>query len=83
MQYNQKFTDNLKAWLDTSPADLSKETISGILSGKKVPEELVKRVNDVISTAEFARYAPSAAGSMQEMYDMADQLIDQLENCKL
>ena len=69
--------------LSIPTADLSKETISGILSGKKVPEELVKHVNDVISTAEFARYAPSAAGSMQEMYDMADQLIDQLENCKL
>lgn len=69
--------------LSIPTADLSKETISGILTGKQVPEELVKRVNDVISTAEFARYAPSAAGSMQEMYDMADQLIDQLENCKL
>lgn len=69
--------------LSIPTADLSKETISGILTGKQVPEDLIKRVNDVISTAEFARYAPSAAGSMQEMYDMADQLIDQLEDCKL
>ncbi|MBO4666426.1 MAG: protein BatD [Paludibacteraceae bacterium] len=64
-------------------ADLSKETIAEILRKKAIREELIAQVNDVLSTAEFARYAPSADSQMQELYDRVTEIINTLENQKL
>jgi hypothetical protein len=69
--------------LSIPTADLSKETIADILQTKGVREELIAEVKDVLSTAEFARYAPSADSQMQTLYDRTSELINQLENQKL
>ncbi len=64
-------------------ADLSKDTIAGILRSKGISNELIAQVTDVLSTAEFARYAPSADEQMQTLYDRTTEIINTLENQKL
>ena len=69
--------------LSIPTAQLNKENISLILREKGVTEQLVEMVNDVLTTAEFARYAPTADHAMQQMYEKTPQLINQLEEQKL
>ena len=69
--------------LSIPTADLSKDNIAEILRGKQINEELIAEVKDVLSTAEFARYAPSADSQMQTLYDRTTELINQLENQNL
>ena len=64
-------------------ADLSKDTIAGILRNKGIADELIAQVLDLLSTAEFARYAPSADSQMQALYDRTTEIINTLENQKL
>lgn len=69
--------------LSIPQADLTKENISGILRSKNTAEQLIAEVNNVLSTAEFARYAPASAGSKQDLYNATAKLIDNLEDTKL
>lgn len=69
--------------LSIPTADLNKDNIASILHGKGVSDELIKEVNNVLSTAEFARYAPSSDHAMDDLYKATNQLIDQLEEQKL
>lgn len=69
--------------LSIPTADLNKDTIADVLRSKGVDEALIKRVNDVLSTAEFARYAPSTGEEMQSLFDNTANLINDLENQKL
>ena len=69
--------------LSIPTADLSKDTITDILRSKGVSDELIANVNNVLSTAEFARYAPSADSQMQTLYDQTTEIINNLENQKL
>ena len=41
------------------------------------------QVMHVLSTAEFARYAPTTEHAMQDIYDQTAKIINQLENSKL
>ena len=66
--------------LSVPTADLNKDNIATILRGKGVGEEIIAEVNRVLSDAEFARYAPSAAQSKEQLYKAATQIIDQLES---
>ena len=66
--------------LSVPTADLNKDNIASILSGKGVDEDIIAEVNRVLSDAEFARYAPSAAQSKEQLYSAATQIIDQLES---
>ena len=69
--------------LSIPTADLNKDNIASILHGKGVSDELIKEVNNVLSTAEFARYAPSSDHAMDDLYKATNLLIDQLEEQKL
>lgn len=69
--------------LSIPQANLTKENIAGILHDKGISDELIAEVKNVLSTAEFARYAPSAAGSKSELYEATAKLIDNLEDTKL
>ena len=69
--------------LSIPTAQLNKENIAQILANKGVSEALVKEVLHMLSTAEFARYAPTSDHAMQDMYNATTQIINQLENCKL
>ena len=69
--------------LSIPTADLNKDNIASILRSKGVADTLVNEVIEVLSTAEFARYAPSSDHAMADLYKATAQLIDHLENEKL
>ena len=69
--------------LSIPTAQLNKENIEQILAAKGVAEALIKDVLHVLSTAEFARYAPTSDHAMQDIYNDTTKIINQLENCKL
>ena len=69
--------------LSIPTAQLNKENIAQILANKGVSEALIKEVMYVLSTAEFARYAPVSDHAMQDIYNDTTKIINQLENCKL
>jgi uncharacterized protein YdgA (DUF945 family) len=69
--------------LSIPTALLNKENIAQILANKGVAETLIKDVLHVLSTAEFARYAPTAGHAMQDNYSVTTKIINQLEVRKL
>ena len=69
--------------LSIPTADLNKENIASILREKGVSEALIKDVRDVLSTAEFARYAPSTDHAMNDLYTATTNLINNLEDQKI
>ncbi|MBO4665767.1 MAG: protein BatD [Paludibacteraceae bacterium] len=69
--------------LSIPTADLNKENIASILTQKGVSETLIAEVKDVLSTAEFARYAPSTDHGMDDLYKATTNLINHLEDEKL
>ena len=69
--------------LSIPTADLNKENIASILRQKGVSEELIAEVKNVLSTAEFARYAPSTDHAMDDLYKATTNLINNLEDQKI
>ena len=69
--------------LSIPTADLNKENIASILRQKGVAEALIKDVMDVLSTAEFARYAPTTDHTMDDLYTATTNLINNLEDQKI
>lgn len=69
--------------LSIPTAQLNKENIAQILANKGVSDALIQEVLHVLSTAEFARYAPTSDHAMQDIYNDTTKIINQLENCKL
>ena len=69
--------------LSIPTADLNKENIASILAQKGVSETLIAEVKNVLSTAEFARYAPSTDHAMNDLYTATTNLINNLENEKI
>ena len=69
--------------LGIDTAELNKDNIASLLRQKGVSEVLIQEVNDVLSSAEFARYAPTAEHAMEELYLQTTKLINNLENQKI
>lgn len=69
--------------LSIPTADLNKDTITSTLRNKSVPEDLIDRTNRVLSDAAFARYAPAMGITPSDLYRQTEQLINDLEDCKL
>ena len=69
--------------LSIPTADLNKDTITSTLRAKSVPEDLIDRTNRVLSDAAFARYAPAMGITPSDLYRQTEQLINDLEDCKL
>lgn len=69
--------------LSIPTADLNKDNIASILSKKGVSDALIADVKNVLSTAEFARYAPSTDHAMDDLYTATTNLINNLEDEKL
>ena len=69
--------------LSIPTADLNKENIASILMQKGVSDTLIQEVKDVLSTAEFARYAPATDHAMDDLYKATTNLINNLENEKI
>lgn len=64
-------------------ADLTKDNIAELLHQKGIADELINQVNEVLSTAEFARYAPTTGAEKQALYDATANIINQLESQKI
>ena len=64
-------------------AELNKDNIASILAQKGVSEALIAEVKNVLSTAEFARYAPSTDHGMEDLYTATTNLINNLEDQKI
>lgn len=69
--------------LSIPTAQLNKDNIAQILASKGISSEIIDEVRRVLSTAEFARYAPISDHTMQDLYTDTTQIINQLENSKL
>ena len=69
--------------LSIPTADLNKENIASLLHQKGVSDSLIAEVKNVLSTAEFARYAPSTDHTMDDLYTATTNLINNLENEKI
>lgn len=69
--------------LSIPTAHLNKENIAQILSNKGVSQTVIGELHRVLTTAEFARYAPTSDHAMQDMYNDTTNIINQLENAKL
>ena len=69
--------------LSIPTADLNKDNITSLLAQKGVNETLIAEVKNVLSTAEFARYAPSTDHAMDDLYTATTNLINNLEEEKL
>ena len=69
--------------LSIPTADLNKENIAALLHEKGVDDKLIADVKNVLSTAEFARYAPSTDHAMDDLYRDTTQLINNLEDQKI
>ena len=69
--------------LSIPTADLNKENITSILRQKGVKETLINDVMNVLSTAEFARYAPTTDHAMDDLYHDTTNLINNLEDQKI
>ena len=50
---------------------------------RPVSDSLIKEVMDVLSTAEFARYAPATDHAMDDLYRDTTNLINNLESQKI
>ena len=64
-------------------ADLTKDNIAELLRQKGIADELIQQVKEVLSTAEFARYAPTTGAEKQALYDATAHIINQLESQKI
>lgn len=69
--------------LSIPTADLNKENIASLLAQKGVSEALINDVMNVLSTAEFARYAPSTDHAMDDLFTATTNLINNLEDQKI
>ena len=69
--------------LSIPTAELNKDNIAAILAQKGVNEALIAEVKNVLSTAEFARYAPTTDHAMNDLYTATTNLINNLEDQKI
>jgi hypothetical protein len=65
--------------LNIPAADLTKESIRENLSRKGVEQEDVERYVAIISDCEYAQYAPSVSGRMEEAYLAGVDIVSRLE----
>lgn len=65
--------------LSIEKSQLNKESIRELLKEKKVSDSSIQLLLNTLDQCEFARFAPSAALPMQEIYNQAEQSIKKLE----
>ena len=58
-------------------------TVDEITYGQALSEAVIKEVMNVLSTAEFARYAPATDHAMDDLYTATTNLINNLEDQKI
>lgn len=71
--------DYISYKLNIDKSQLNKEIIKEKLQEKKVNMQTIQYLIDTLDQCEFARFAPSAALPMQQIFKQAEQSIHQLE----
>lgn len=69
----------LKAKLSIETSEMSKDKIAELLLSRNANPETVTQFIDLTENCEFARYAPSTIGSIQQDFDKAVILLSELE----
>jgi len=69
----------LKAKLQIETSDISKEKIAEILKNKNVDASTIATFVKVLNDSDFARYAPSTDGMMEQEYENAKQVITKID----
>jgi hypothetical protein len=66
--------------LSIPTSELSRDNAETVLNGRGVDADLTRRFLELISTCEFARYAPAQSDAdMTKVYDEATDVIDKME----
>ena len=87
-QFDKFYEEVLKAlWgyfsdkLNIPQADLTKTKITTALYDKKIDENIIEKLNEILDRCEYARFAPSSSGTEAEsLYEGASQIIKYVEN---
>lgn len=67
--------------LNIPQAELTKDNVETELRKYGVSDELIKEIMEIISTCEFARYAPSqASDAMDKLFETTEDAISKMEN---
>jgi len=69
----------LKAKLHIETSEMSKDKITEILLAKNAQPQTVEAFINLTENCEFARYAPSSSGAIQQDFDKAVAIISELE----
>lgn len=69
------FSDKLKLPM----AELNRTSIEAMLAQKNASEGLIQKVLTTLDACEFARFAPGASDSMNDVYEQAAAIIRELE----
>ncbi|WP_194851661.1 BatD family protein [Nonlabens antarcticus] len=69
----------LKSKLRIPTAEMTKNRVDELLQKRYVQQEVRLEFMSLLSSAEMARYAPSTATDMQQDYDKASRVINQLD----
>ncbi len=69
----------LKSKLKITTAEMTKQRVDELLQQRYVQQEVRLEFMALLSSAEMARYAPSTATDMQQDYDKASRVINQLD----
>ena len=69
----------LKAKLNIETSEFSKDKIQELLREKGVNTDALLEFNELLSSCEFARYAPSTKVEMEQDYDKASRIISVLD----
>lgn len=65
--------------LNMSISDLSKENIANELQKKGIDQSIIQILSETLDQCEMARFAPSAVGSPETIFDNASQVITKIE----
>ena len=69
----------LKAKLQISTVEMSKDKIQSILTEKGIEQPVVNNFIQLLSTCEMAKYSPYSNEAMNDEYKQASQIISQLD----
>ncbi len=69
----------LKSKLKITTAEMTKQRVDQLLQQRQVQDTAREQFIELLSSAEMARYAPSTTTSMQQDYDKASTVINQLD----
>jgi len=61
-------------------ADLNREKIASELKARSLDESLINEMLDTLDLCEMARYAPVSGITAQQVFDKAQNMINNIEN---